>query len=191
MNLEDALLFHNRNDWRKWLEKNHMIQKEVWLLHYKKQSGKLYLNHFEAVQKALCFGWIDSKLKKIDEERFILKYSPRKPRSVWSKINKDNAEKMILSGKMTQAGLEKIEEAKRQGLWDSAYTNKVKERIPSDLKQALQADGKAWENFEGFANSYRNMYCGWVRSAKTAITRNKRISEVVKRSRQNKKPGVG
>lgn len=191
MSLKDALLFHNRDDWRLWLEKNHTIQKEVWLLHYKKRSGKPYLNHIEAVQEALCFGWIDSKLKKIDEERFILKYSPRKSRSVWSKINKENAEKMILSGKMTQAGFDKIEEAKRQGLWDSAYTNKVKERIPSDLKKALQADGNAWENFQGFANSYRNMYCGWVKSAKTDNTRKKRISEVVKRSRQNKKPWVG
>jgi uncharacterized protein YdeI (YjbR/CyaY-like superfamily) len=112
MGLEEALLFHTRNEWRTWLEKHHRTKKEVWLLHYKKQSKKPYLNHFDAVEEALCFGWIDSKLKKIDEERFILKYSPRKPKSVWSKINKEKAEALMLSGKMTPAGLEKIEEAK-------------------------------------------------------------------------------
>lgn len=186
---KDALLFNNRDDWRLWLEQNHKLCSEVWLIHYKKKSGKQYLHHFEAVQEALCFGWIDSRLKKIDEERFILKYSPRKTKSVWSKINKENAEKMILTGKMTQAGLDAIQEAKRQGLWDRAYTNKTKERIPSDLKHALQTDNRAWKNFQGFANSYRNMYCGWVRSAKTDKTRKKRVSEVVKRSRLNKKPG--
>jgi uncharacterized protein YdeI (YjbR/CyaY-like superfamily) len=190
MSLKDALLFNNRNEWRTWLENNHKTMKEIWLLHYKKQAGKQYLNHIDAVEEALCFGWIDSKLKKIDEERFILKYSPRKPKSVWSKINKEKAEAMIISRKMTQAGLDKIEEAKKHGLWDRAYTNKVKERIPSDLKQALLTDSKAWDNFQHFANSYRNMYCGWVKAAKTKETRKKRIVEVVKRSRQSKKPGV-
>lgn len=190
MSLEDALLFHTRYEWRTWLETHHRTTKEVWLLHYKKEARKLYLNHIDAVEEALCFGWIDSKLKKIDDERFILKYSPRKKKSVWSKINKEKAEVLIRSGKMTQAGLEKIEEAKRQGLWDIAYTNKVKERIPADLKQALLADPRAWENFQRFANSYRNMYCGWVRGAKTIETRKKRIIEVVRRSRQNKKPGI-
>jgi uncharacterized protein YdeI (YjbR/CyaY-like superfamily) len=143
MRLEEALLFNDRNEWRSWLEKNHRNTKEVWLLHYKKQSKKQTLNHIDAVEEALCFGWIDSKLKKIDQERYILKYSPRKQKSVWSKINKENAEKMIASGKMTQAGLEKIEEAKKHGLWDTAYTNKLRERIPLDLKKALLADSTA------------------------------------------------
>ena len=84
--LANALLFKNRNEWRSWLEKNHATYTEVWLVHYKKSSGKKNLNHFDAVEEALCFGWIDSKLKKIDEERFILRYSPRKPKSIWSKI---------------------------------------------------------------------------------------------------------
>jgi uncharacterized protein YdeI (YjbR/CyaY-like superfamily) len=190
MSLENALSFNNRNEWRVWLEKNHLITKEIWLIHYKKRSGKRKLNHIEAVEEALCFGWIDSKLKKIDEERFILKYSPRKPKSVWSKINKEKAEEMIACGKMTQMGLDKIKEAKKHGLWDAAYTNKVKERIPSDLKQALMAQRDAWENFQHFANSYRNMYCGWVKAAKTIKTRKKRIAEVVKRSWQNKKSGI-
>jgi len=190
VSLKDALLFNDTNEWRAWLEKNHGKRKEVWLLHYKKQEGKPHLNHIDAVKEALCYGWIDSTLKKIDEERFILRYTPRKPKSIWSKINKKNAEEMIVTGKMTKAGLEKIEEAKRHGFWDTAYTNKRKERIPSDLKQALIIDHRAWDNFQHFANSYRNMYCGWIKGAKTKETRKKRIAEVVKRSRKNKKPGI-
>jgi uncharacterized protein YdeI (YjbR/CyaY-like superfamily) len=188
--LANALLFKKRNEWRTWLENNHTIFNEIWLIHYKKSSGKKGLNHFDAVEEALCFGWIDSKLKKIDEERFILRYSPRKLKSVWSKINKKNAEKMISLGKMTQAGFDKIEEAKNQGFWDTAYTNLVKERLPSDLKNALIINKKAWNNFQQFANSYRNMYIGWVKNAKTEETRKKRISEVVKNSLENKKPGI-
>jgi len=191
ISVDTALYFKNREDWRSWLKKNHKTVKEIWLIHYKKQSGKISLNHVDAVEEALCFGWIDSILKKIDEERFILKYSPRKTKSVWSKINKEKAELLISSGKMTQTGLDKIEEAKRHGLWDNAYTNRVKERIPTDLKQALVANNKAWDNFQHFANSYRNMYIGWVKGAKTEETKKRRIDEVVKRASQNKKPGIG
>ena len=185
--LANALFFKNRDEWHNWLEKNHRAINEIWLIHYKKSSGKKGLNHFDAVEEAICFGWIDGKLKKIDEERFILRYSPRKSKSVWSKINKENAEKMISLGKMTKAGFDKIEEAKKQGFWDNAYTNLVKERLPSDLKNALIVNKKAWNNFQQFANSYRNMYIGWVKNAKTEETRKKRISEVVKNSLENKK----
>ena len=185
--LVKAQLFKNKLEWRKWLEKNHDTQTEVWLVHYKKISNKKSISHIQAVKEALCFGWIDSKLKRIDEERFILRYSPRKEKSVWSKINKETAERMIISGEMTEAGLEKINLAKKQGTWESAYTNKVKERLPSDLKNGLNKDKVAWDNFKNFANSYRNMYIGWVKNAKTKVTRKKRISKVVEQSRNNKK----
>jgi len=185
-----AKLFKNRDEWRAWLEKNHSTEQEIWLIHYKKKSDKKSVNHFDAVEEALCFGWIDSKLKRIDEERFILRYTPRKGKSVWSKINRDAAEKMIMLGKMTGAGLKKINLAKKQGLWDSAYTNLKKDRLPSDLKKALLENKEAWNNFRNFANSYRNTYIGWVKSAKTDETRKKRIREVVKRSITNKKPGI-
>jgi uncharacterized protein YdeI (YjbR/CyaY-like superfamily) len=190
INLNNALLFENKKEWRNWLENNHNKLKEIWLIHYKKSSNKKSINHYDAVEEALCFGWIDSTLKKIDEEMYILRYTPRKKKSVWSKINKETAEKMILSGKMTESGLEKINLAKKYGLWKTAYTNKVKEKLPSDLKQALYSDKTAWNNFQNFANSYRNMYIGWIKNAKTDITRKKRISEVVKRSKENKKPGI-
>lgn len=190
MNENPVLYFEDRNQWRKWLEINHKKFKEAWLIHYKKPSSKKTISHFDAVEEALCFGWIDSKLKKIDEEKFILKYSPRKQKSVWSKINKEKAEELITSGKMTQAGLEKIEEAKKTGLWDTAYTNLVREKLPSDLKKSLMENKTAWNNFQNFANSYRNMYIYWIKDAKTESTRRKRIKEVVKRVENNKKPGI-
>jgi uncharacterized protein YdeI (YjbR/CyaY-like superfamily) len=190
MSENTILHIKNRNEWRKWLEINHKNIKEVWLIHYKKPSNKKSINHFEAVEEALCFGWIDSKLKKIDKESFILKYSPRRPKSIWSKINKEKAEELITSGKMTKSGLEKIKDAKKQGLWDTAYTNLVKDRLPSDLKNSLMQNKTAWNNFQKFANSYRNMYIGWVKGAKTQETRKRRISEVVKRAAKNKKPGI-
>jgi uncharacterized protein YdeI (YjbR/CyaY-like superfamily) len=118
-----------------------------------------------------------------------LRYTPRKGKSVWSKINKDAAEKMIKLGKMTEAGLEKIKIAKKQGLWNSAYTNLKKDRLPSDLKAALLKNNEAWKNFNNFANSYRNTYIGWVKNSKSNDTRKRRINKVVKRSFENKKPG--
>jgi len=180
----------NKKQWRKWLEVNHKNCNEAWLIHHKKPSCKKGISISEAVEEALCFGWIDSRLKKIDEKRFVLKYSPRKQKSIWSKINKEKAQELIASGKMTQAGLEKIQQAKKQGLWDKPYTNLQKEELPSDLKKSLVENKTAWNNFQNFANSYRNTYIYWINSAKTQITRKKRIIEVVKRAALNKKPGV-
>lgn len=188
--LEKAILFKNRDEWHSWLKNNHDKANEIWLIHYKKSSNKIGLKQKDAVEEALCFGWIDSKLKKIDEERFKLRYSPRKEKSVWSKINKETAERLIVSGRMIEVGFEKIMFAQKHGLWEKAYTNRVKEKIPSDLKKALMLDKDAWSNFQNFANSYRNMYVGWVKNAKTDKTREKRIHEVVKRSKENKKPGI-
>jgi uncharacterized protein YdeI (YjbR/CyaY-like superfamily) len=184
------LYFKDRDEWRIWLEQHYKSESGVWLLFYKKHAEKIGVSYTVAVEEALCFGWIDSTLKSIDKEKHMIKFSPRKQKSVWSKINKEKAEMLIASGKMMPAGLEKIEEAKRNGLWHSAYTNKVKEKMPLDLKQALQKNPAAWEYFQGLANSYRNMYIGWINSAKTKETRKKRLREVVLRSSKNMKPGV-
>jgi len=189
MNIANAIFFENRKTFRSWLEKHHGTSKGIWIIHYKKSSNKNGLNHDDAVIEALCFGWIDSKLKSIDTDRYMLRYSPRKSKSLWSKINKEKAEVLIASGKMTESGFEQIRLAKMHGLWDIAYTNYTKEQLPSDLRQALLKDELAWKNFGNFANSYRNNYIGWVNMAKTDVTRLRRIHEVVRRSRGNKKQG--
>lgn len=185
--MDNALLFRNREEWRTWLKENHDEKDQVWLLHYNKRSGKEGLALEEAVEEAICFGWIDGKLRKIDDEKYALRFSPRKSNSVWSIINKERAERMMKVGKMTEAGLVKIQEAKQSGYWDDAYTNKIRERLPPDLKKALLQNKRAWNNFHGFANTYRNMYIGWINSAKTDETRKKRINKVVEQSMQNKK----
>ncbi|MDH4271195.1 MAG: YdeI/OmpD-associated family protein [Candidatus Aminicenantes bacterium] len=187
MNTETATYFKDRKQWRKWLAKNHDKKTEIWLIHYKKHSKRPGIRHEEGVEEAICFGWIDGQLRKIDDEKFRLRYSPRRPKSPWSRINREKAEAMIRSGKMTAAGLSRIEEAKKTGLWQRAYTNKARERIPSDLKAALSKNNEAWDNFRKFANTYRNMYIGWVVSAKTGETRKKRIDRVVEQASRNKK----
>lgn len=190
IDLDKALVFKSRQEWRKWLAKNHDKKHEALIIHYRKSSSKQTLSHIEAVEEALCFGWIDSILRRVDDERFVLKYTPRKPKSVWSKINRDKAEKLIKTGKMTPAGLVKIEEAKNNSLWDSAYTNRVRDEMPDDLEEALRQNKTAWQNFHQFANSYRNMYVGWVTAAKTEVTRKKRITEIIYRSERKIKPGI-
>jgi len=190
VDISTALTFKTRLDWRTWLEQHHETSSGVWLVHYKKSLGKKILHHFDTVEEAICYGWIDSTLKKIDDDRFILRYTPRKPTSVWSKINKDKAEQMIAQGKMMPAGFQTIEEAKKRGIWQAAYTNKVKDKLPSALKKALMKHPTAWKNFQNFANSYRNQYIGWVNNAKTEQTRQHRIEQVVRWSAENKKPGM-
>ncbi|MFC2010081.1 YdeI family protein [Chloroflexota bacterium] len=190
MDISAALYFKNSQEWYKWLEQNHNKEIAVWLVIYKKRSKQIGIRYDEALEEALCFGWIDGKMQSVDEDKFILRYSPRKSKSVWSNINKEKSELLILQGRMTDAGLAKIEEAKKNGLWQDAYTNKKKDVIPVDLETALSANRIAWVNFHGFANSYRNMYIGWVTGAKAKETRMRRIAEVVKRSTLNKKPGI-
>ena len=185
--MENRLSFTNKENWRDWLKENYNKESFVWLTLYKKKFRKKRMTLEDAVEEAICFGWIDGKLKRVDDERFILRFSPRKKKSVWSKINKERAERLMESGTMTDAGLVKIQEAKKNGLWDNAYSNKTKEAIPLDLKEALIKKKKAWNNFQSFANSYQNMYIGWVNSAKTAETRMKRIKKIVEQSLLNKK----
>ena len=185
--MENVLYFKNRQEWRSWLSQNHDKVNSSWLTFYKKNSHKKGISLEESVEEALCFGWIDGKLRRIDDERYALRFSPRKAKSVWSKINKDRAEKLIRAGKMTSAGLAKIEAAKKNGLWDAAYTNKLEDHTPSDLEKALMTNKEAWSNFQNLANSYKNMFIGWVTSAKTNETRQKRIEKVVEQAQKNKK----
>jgi uncharacterized protein YdeI (YjbR/CyaY-like superfamily) len=185
--MENSLHFQNRRDWRSWLEKNHDKQPWIWLKFYKKDLGKKGMTLAESVEEAICFGWIDGKLRKVDDVSFIVRFSPRKAKSVWSMINKERAERLIASGQMTSNGMSKIEEAKEAGTWSNAYTNLTSDKMPADLRKALMRDSAAWENFQNFANTYRNMYIGWIVGAKTDVTRKKRIAKTVAQALKNKK----
>ena len=190
METSTILHFKDTQEWHKWLLQNHNKEKEAWIVIQKKHSNKIGIRYDESLEEALCFGWIDGKMMSINKEEFILRYSPRKSKSVWSKRNKDKAEELVTQGRMTFAGLATIKEAKKNGSWEEAYTSKLKDEIPYDLEAALLKNKTAWLNFQKFANSYRNMYIGWIVGAKTEETRKRRITEVIKRSILNKKPGI-
>ncbi len=176
--------FRSRNEWRMWLEENHSSEREVWAIIYKKKSGKIGLRYQEAVEEAICFGWIDSKMQSVDDFRFRLRFSPRKRNSIWSKNNKELAETMIRLGKMKRAGFETVDEAKRNGKWGSAYSSKVPLKIPQDLLEALKENRLAWKNFDESSNSTKLRYIYWIESARKNETRRKRITDVVKKANQ-------
>jgi uncharacterized protein YdeI (YjbR/CyaY-like superfamily) len=174
-----ALHFRNREAWRKWLERNHDRKTEVWLLHYKKHSKRIGVRQREAVEVAICYGWIDGKLRSIDEERFALRYSPRRKGSVWSLINKMAALRMIDEGRMTEAGMRKIDEAKKNGMWASAYSSRQPPSMPKYLELAFAKNSAGWRRFRELPNSSQTSYIFWIESAKTAKTRAARVKAVV------------
>ncbi len=188
MEIDNPLYCAGQPEWHKWLEQNHAKEKAVWLLRYKKDSATPSVTYTEALEEALCFGWIDGKVKGIDKEKSAIRFSPRKPKSLWSKTNKDKAEKLIQEGRMTPAGLAKIEEARKSGNWDNAYASGQPQEIPADLTRALEKNKEAWNSFLGFSDSHKNAYIFWINDAKTPVTRQKRIADVVVRAAMPKQP---
>jgi uncharacterized protein YdeI (YjbR/CyaY-like superfamily) len=170
--------------WRKWLEQNHTRAEGVWLISYKKATGKPRFEYDEAVEEALCFGWIDSKPNKLDDERSMLWFAPRKPGTGWSKINKARAEKMIEAGRMTSAGLAKIEAAKRDGSWSALDSIEALE-VPPDLATALSANPIAQQHFDTFPRSVKRGILEWIANAKKPETRAKRIEETARLATEN------
>jgi uncharacterized protein YdeI (YjbR/CyaY-like superfamily) len=156
----------------------------VWLIYYKKESGKPRVAYDEAVEEALCFGWVDSRPNALDEERYMQLFSPRKPKSPWSKLNKERAEKLIEQGLMTAAGLGKIEAAQRDGSWNR-YDAVEDLTMPDDLASALAANPTANANFNAFSSSSKKVILWWIASAKRPETRLKRIQETVTLAAKN------
>lgn len=168
----------SRLAWRNWLEQNHATSESIWLILAKKDSGLPTLSIDEVVEEALCFGWIDSVPNKLDDSRYKILLSPRKPKSNWSKINKARASKMIKAGLMTAAGMKMINLAKKTGTWN-ALNSVDKLIIPDDLKKGLTKNKKAQTFFEAFPPSIKRGILEWIGNAKTAETRNKRILETI------------
>jgi uncharacterized protein YdeI (YjbR/CyaY-like superfamily) len=187
----EKLYVTNRDDWRKWLKKNHKNKKEIWLIYYKKHTGKPSLPYDDAVEEALCFGWIDSTVKRLDDEKYAQKFTPRNTKSSWSELNIKRAWKMIKEKRMTHAGFLKCKDVlKSAEKKPKAKPLKKKIVIPSDLKKTLTKNKKALKNFENFAPSYKRLYIGWINDTKKQETKEKRISRVVEWSAQNQKPGM-
>ncbi len=177
----------NRQAWRDWLQQNHQSSRGIWLIYYKVKSGKPSVRYQEAVQEALCFGWIDSKVQSLDEERYKQIFTPRKPNSVWSKLNKQYVLELIEQNLMTEAGLEKIQIAKQNGSWN-ALDEVEALIIPDDLQRSLNQNPTASKNFEAFSNSTKKGILFWISSAKRPQTRAKRIQKTIDYTTDNKNP---
>lgn len=186
----NKILFKNRGEWREWLEQNHDSASEVWLIYYKVHTKKKSVRYEEAVEEALCFGWIDSKVKTIDDEQYMQRYTPRQDGSNWSESNKSRVRKLIETSQMTPAGMAKIESAKRDGSWDRLDDIDREITVPEDLEAALALNPVANENFDNFPSSSKKQYLWWLKSAKKDATREKRLREIVKRAEKNIKAGI-
>ncbi len=169
----------NREEWRAWLSEHHATSPGCWLVYYKVGSGQPSVCYDEVVEECLCFGWIDSKIGPIDGSRYRQLITPRKPKSVWSKVNKERLVRLIAEGRMMPAGLAKLEAAKLDGSWTTLDT--VEEGVvPADLAEALNAVPEAARNFHAFPFGARKQYLYWIEMAKRADTRALRIAETVR-----------
>lgn len=180
----------NREKWRDWLSGNHAAVASIWLIFYKKEMSRPTIAYEAAVEEALCFGWIDSIIKKIDAARYARKFTPRSDKSRWSSLNKKRANKMIKQGRMTEAGLAKIKAAKKTGLWDKDARPQISLDIPLEFAKALAHNKKAKENYDKLATSYRKYYIGWINVAKRPETKKRRIAESVALLEKGKKLGL-
>ncbi len=180
----DQVYAEDREAWRAWLQQHHDKEKNVWLIIYHKKSKTPSVAYNDAVEEALCFGWIDSKPNKRDHESYLLLFAKRNPKSNWSRLNRERAERMLKQGRMTQAGLEMIETAKQDGTWTAleAVQDSV---IPPDLDQAFQKNEAALRNFSAFPPSSKRIILEWILNAKRPQTRQKRIDETVELAARN------
>lgn len=187
--MDEKELFYpsNPQEWRAWLEDNHVEKQSVWVIFHKKKSGNPTISWSEAVDEALCFGWIDSVKRPHSEGLTIQYFTKRKAVSTWSKINKAKVQHLTEAGRMTEAGLRIIEIAKENGSW--TILDAVEELIvPDDLEKELAANPGATEFFVSLSKSMKKQLLYWVVSAKREETRQKRISEIAERAGQGMKP---
>lgn len=183
----DTFYPSSKDEWRLWLKNNHSTQKSVWVIFYKKKSQIPSISWSDAVDEALCFGWIDSVKKTIDTEKYKQFFSQRKPNSTWSKINKDKVDYLIAKKLMRKAGLKAVEMAKQNGSW-TIFDSAENLIIPSDLEEEFKTEPSSKEYFLSLSKSSRKSILQWIILAKRAETRKGRINEIVKLASQQLKP---
>ena len=186
----EELYFKNSVEWRKWLKKNHSQAESIQLIFYKKATGKPSMDYESAVEEALCYGWIDSIKKNIDEERYSFKFSPRQDASKWSPSNKKRIERLITQKRITKYGMAKVEAAKKNGMWDKADRPQIPDEIPPSFQVALNKNKSASAFFKSLAPSYRRRYIGWIATAKRDETQAQRIEKSIRMLEEGKKPGM-
>lgn len=182
MNTNDdpgIMAFRSANEWERWLAKTHASSGGVWLRLFKKGSGRASVTHAEALAAALCYGWIDGQLKKHDTQSWLRKFAPRRPRSVWSKRNRELVERLVEAGRMRPAGLREVEAAKADGRWERAYDSPSKMTVPADFLKALSRNRKALMFFRTLnrANTYAITWR--LQTARRPETRAKRMRVII------------
>jgi uncharacterized protein YdeI (YjbR/CyaY-like superfamily) len=182
----DHLSIESADELEKWLQKHYRQKESIWLVTYKKDSGHGYVPYLEVVDLCLCYGWVDSQIRKVDQQRSKLRLSPRNPKSNWSKVNKEKIARLTLEGRMQPPGMAMVELAKRSGTWN--FLDEVEEGIiPEDLKEALRSHPLAESHFNNFPRSSRRGILEWLKSAKTPATRTRRIHEIAQKAAKNLK----
>jgi uncharacterized protein YdeI (YjbR/CyaY-like superfamily) len=185
-----ALEVKNRREWRAWLRKHHAGSDGVELVFFKKHTGRQSIAYAEALEEALCFGWIDGLKRRIDDERYSFRFTPRKPRSKWSPRNIEMAQRLIDAGKMAAAGQAAFE---RRRVYAPETLEKIAEPEPPlspELEKAIRSNRKAWKHFNDLAPGYRKRYVQWLMAAKRPETRKKRLAEVIAELAAGRKPGM-
>lgn len=184
------LYVKTREEWRKWLDENHTIVKGVWLVYYKKSSGKPRIPYNEAVEEALCYGWIDGKIKRVNDDYYIQWFTQRRQGSRWSKLNMNRVRKLISEGKMRPSGLAVYEETVLKPELIYELKSETTISLPDDLLEALKRNSVAYTNFNNFPPSSQRLYLLWLNDAKKEETRTGRIVKIVARSEKNIKAGM-
>lgn len=175
----ERVQIESRAAWRAWLAGNHAQKEGIWLVVFKKHMGDHYVSWDEVVEEAICFGWIDSRTRRLDDERMMLLFSPRRAGSPWSRLNKERVERLSAAGLLAPAGLAAIERAKKDGSW-SVYDEIEDLIIPPDLGAALAANAPARRRFDAFGDSSKKGILWWIKTAKRPETRQKRIADTVR-----------
>jgi uncharacterized protein YdeI (YjbR/CyaY-like superfamily) len=186
MELGETIYIVDRKAWRSWLVKNHSKEKEIWLVYYRNSSGKKRIDYNDAVEEALCFGWIDSIIKCIDEESFAQRFTPRRKTSLLSELNKERIRKMIKEKKMTNNGLDAVKH-----VFNKIQDEQEKFIIPKDILNCLKKDKLTWDNFKNFSKSYQRVRVMWINDARLRPEIfKKRLLYFIKMTAKNKRYGM-
>ena len=182
----------DRGAWRQWLGAHHADVSNVWLVFHRKHAGIASIPYDDAVEEALCFGWIDSLVRRVDDNRYVRKFTPRRPDSVWSPTNKARAERMIATGRMTEVGQKLIDHAKASGEWarEASRDRPPADQLPAELELALAANPNAASFFHALAPSHRRRYILWIATAKRPETRTRRALEAIDRLARGEQLGL-
>ena len=176
-----------RAQWRRWLEKHHDRRDEIWIIFYKRHTGIPGITYDEAVEESLCFGWIDGLVRRIDDERHMQRYTPRRPGSEWSALNLRRFARMVDAGQMTEAGRTRGPTAETKVARASWHRPDM---VPDEIARLLKRSQKAWTNLMAMAPSYRKRVVTWLEDAKRPETREKRVKDIIARLERNEKPGL-